>query len=37
MDTLLNTLAHDAESFRLRKELEDQGFEFVEHKGMNDA
>ena len=36
MDTLLNTLAHDAEAFRLRKELEDQGFEFVPYANIED-
>ena len=36
MDTLLNALAHDAESFRLRKELEDQGFEFVPYANIED-
>ena len=37
MDTLFKSLEHDAEAFRLRKALEDQGFQFAEHKGMDDA
>ena len=37
MDTLLKSLAHDAEAFRLRKALEEQGFQFAEHKGMDNA
>ena len=29
MDALLKSLEQDAEAFRLRKALEEQGFEFV--------
>ena len=36
MDALLKSLEHDAESFRLRKELEDQGFEFVPYANIED-
>ena len=36
MDALLKSLEHDAEAFRLRKELEDQGFEFVPYTNIED-
>ena len=36
MEALLKSLEHDAEAFRLRKELEDQGFEFVPYANIED-
>ena len=36
MNALLKSLEHDAEAFRLRKELEDQGFEFVPYANIED-
>ena len=36
MDALLKSLEHDAESFRLRKLLEEQGFEFVPYANIED-
>ena len=36
MNALLKSLEHDAEAFRLRKELEEQGFEFVPYANIED-